>query len=394
MKNSARLALAAILLPCAAFGVYAPIPEQDQGKALSYRLGASIGHDDNIFGSATNPVDSAVYNITGEIIYNGSVTDQTFVSAGYKLSLDHFADRPGKRNLSSHTLSGRFAHAFSPATNIDISDIYMINENPESLLPGLTPFSTDQSFKRNEFNLRFTTGTTVTEKATVGIKYRNVLLAYDSASLAALLDRTENLAGVELAFAFLPETKLVGEYRYQDIAYDTAANLKDKTSHFFLAGFDHNPGQNLLVSGRVGGEARSRAAGGDTSVPYIEFTTRWNYTDGSFLSGGYTYTLEEPSDTLSYTDTRVNRFFVNLQHRLSALVTAGASFTYEPTQLQGRAPVADADENIMRTGLSLSWLPNRHWTVTASYDIDRVNSDVASRDQDRSRFNLSARLSF
>lgn len=395
MKTSVRLALFSFLLPVAVFGVYAPIPEQDQGKALSFRLGASVSHDSNIFGSSTNEIDSAVYTFSGEIIYNGSISDQTFASASYKLNIDHVADRPGapkNRDLFNHTLSGRLAHAFSQATNIDISNLYMISENPESLLPGLAPFATDQSFKRNEFNLRFTTS--AGQKGTLVAKYRNMMIGYDTAALATLLDRDENLLGAEFAFAFLPETKLVGELRYQDIAYDNGGALKDKESTFFLAGFDHNPNQNLLLSGRVGGESRDRASGGDTTSPYIELTTRWNYADGSFLSGGYTYLLEEPSDTVSYTDTRVNRFFVNLQHRLTALITAGASLTYEPSQLQGRAPVGDADETIVRSGVNLSWLPNRHWTVTATLDADRVDSDVASREQNRTRFGLSARYSF
>lgn len=392
MNAPIRLVLLVSLLPIAAFGVYAPIPEQDQGKALAYRLGASVSHDSNIFGAATGEIDSMVYSLTGEIIYSGSLTDQTFASASYKIALDHFADRPGKKDLTSHTLTGRLAHAFSQATSIDISELYMINENPESLLPGLAPFATDQSFKRNEFNLRFTTS--AGQKTTVVAKYRHMLMSYDNPNLATLLDRAENVAGFEAAYAMLPETKLIAEYRYQDIAYDSGGALKDKESNFLLAGFDHNPGENLLLSGRVGGENRSRAAGGDTTAPFIELSSRWNYADGSFLSGGYTYTLEEPSDTISYTDTRVNRFFANLQHRLSALVTAGASLTYEPTQLQGRAPVADADETIVRSGVNLSWLPNRHWTVTATFDVDRINSDIASRDQSRTRYGVSARFSF
>ncbi len=395
MKSFARFALFFTLLPVAVFGVYAPIPEQDQGKALSFRLGTSISHDSNIFGSSTNEIDSLVYSLSGEIIYNGSISDQTFASASYKINLDHVKDRPGapkNRDLFNHTLSGRLAHAFSPATNIDISNLFAMSENPESLLPGLAPFATDQSFQRNEFNIRFTTS--AGQKGTVVAKYRNMLMSYDTAALAALLDRSENLLGFEFAYAFLPETKLVGEFRYQDIAYDTGAALKDKDSNFLLVGFDHNPGENLLLSGRVGGEDRSRANGDDTTSPYIELSSRWNYADGSFLSGGYTYTIEEPSDTISYTDTRVNRLFVNLQHRLTALITAGASFTYEPSQLQGRAPVADADETIVRSGVNLSWLPNRHWTVTATLDVDRVDSDVASREQDRTRFGVSARYSF
>src|SRR5688572_33143460 len=103
MKTIPRLISAAVLSPALAFAVYAPIPEQEQGKALSYRLGASTYHDSNIFGGATNEIDSMVYNISGAISYNGSISDQTFASASYELSNDHVADRPGKQNLTSRS---------------------------------------------------------------------------------------------------------------------------------------------------------------------------------------------------------------------------------------------------------------------------------------------------
>ena len=111
MKTILRPLSVAALLPTLAFAVYAPIPEQEQGKALSYRLGASAYYDSNIFGGATNVIDSMVYNFSGAMIYNGSVDDQTFTSASYELNNDYVVDRPGRKNLTSHALSARIAHA-------------------------------------------------------------------------------------------------------------------------------------------------------------------------------------------------------------------------------------------------------------------------------------------
>jgi hypothetical protein len=156
MKSLPRLALLSACAPLAALAVYAPIPESDQGKALAYRLGASVYYDSNIFGAATNEVDSLVYNISPSVSFNSSVTDQTFVSAGYELSYDYIQDRPGKKSLTSHTLNGRVAHKFNEASSVDVSDAYIISKNPQSLLAGV-PLNTDQSFKRNEFNARYTT---------------------------------------------------------------------------------------------------------------------------------------------------------------------------------------------------------------------------------------------
>lgn len=391
MKKLTLLALPFAALTTAALAVYAPIPEQEQGKALSFRLGASVSHDSNIFGASTNEIDSMVYNVSPAILFNSSLSDQTFVSASYELSLDHMVDRPGSQNLTSHSFNGRVAHSFSPSTNVDLTEAYLIAKNPQSLLAGV-PLNTDQSFKRNEFDGRFTTS--AGQKTGVVVKYRNVLFNYDNANLAASLDRMEQLAGVELSYALLPETKLVGEYRYQNINYDQNGGSKDKQSHFLLGGADYTAKENLTLSGRAGFESRSRDAERDTTAPYLELSTRYAYADGSFLAGGYTYTLEESSDVARFTDTKVNRFFVNVQHRLSGAFTASGSLTYEPSQLQGRRNVADLDETTTRFGLGLSWVPGKNWTVTGTYDVDNVSSDDANRDQQRNRLGVSARVLF
>jgi hypothetical protein len=392
MKNPLRLvSVASLLFPAFAFAVYAPIPEQDQGKALTVRLGASIYHDSNIFGSPNNEVDSLVYSFTPGISYNASVSDQTFFSAGYDLTYDHIVDRPGRKNLTSHTASVRLAHAFSPDTNIDVSDRYQISKNPQSLLAGI-PLNTDQSFKMNEFNARF--ATPANEKTGLTFKLRHLSLAYDTAALATQLDRSDVLAGVEAAFAVLPETKVIGEYRYLNVGYDKNSAFKDKRSNFLLAGVDHSPSKQLTLTARAGFEDRTRERGTNVSSPYAELSGRYAYGEDSFLAGGYSYTIEEPSDVIRFSDSKVNRFFLNAQHRLSGAVTASGSVTFEPSQLQGIGSQRDLDEETTRFGLALSWTPTKNWTVTATYDVDHVTSDDAARSQDRNRYGVSARFSF
>ncbi|HEY8993300.1 MAG TPA: hypothetical protein VIM71_01330 [Lacunisphaera sp.] len=396
MKTLLRTLPVAALFPALTFAVYAPIPEQEQGKALSYRLGASAYYDSNIFGGATDEIDSMVYNFSGAISYNGSVDDQTFASGSYELSNDYVVDRPGSKNLTSHNLSARLAHAFAQDTNLDLSGAYSITKNPQSLRATGAPLNTDQSFKRGQLDARYTTSAGA--KTGVVAKYRFINFAYDSANLSADLDRSENLLGLEVNYAYLPETKLVAEYRYQDIGYDTnaPANSKDKTSHYFMGGFDYNPGKQLMVSGRAGFENRKRDSGSDTTAPYVELSSRYTYTEGSYLAAGYSYSFEEPSDVDHFTDAQVNRFFVNLQHQLSGAFTASGSITYEPSQLQARPgnPQGDIDETTTRLGLALSWRPSKNWTVTGTYDYDDVNSDDVNRGQIRDRLGVSARFTF
>lgn len=394
MKTTLRLLPFVALVPAVGLAVYAPIPDQEQGKALTYRLGASVSHDSNIFGGATGEIDSMVYNLTGEISYNGSISDQTFASASYELSNDHIVDRPGSKNLTNHTLEARVAHAFAQDTNIDLSATYAIAKNPQSLLAGV-PLNTDQSFKRGQFDGRYSTS--VSAKTGVVTKYRFMDYSYDTTSLAADLDRAEHLLGLEASFQFLPETKLVGEYRHQAIGYDTAGNTKDKTSNFYMVGFEHNPGPKLMVSGRAGLEDRSRDSGSDTTAPYVELSTRYTYAEGSFFAAGYMHTLEEPSDVDRFTDSQVNRLFVNVQHQLSGAFVASGSLTYEPSTLQGRpgpGGSVDIDEDTTRFGLALAWRPTKNWALIGTYDYDDVSSDDPNRGQNRSRLGVNARYTF
>jgi predicted porin len=392
MKTLIRFALLLAVLPTWALAVYAPIPDQEQGKPLTYRLGTSVYHDSNIFGAATGEIGSMVYNFTGAISYNGSIDDQTFASASYELSNDYETDRPGKNDLTNHTLNARLAHSFSSASNIDISGLYDISQNPQSLLNGV-PLNTDQSLKRGQFDARYTTA--AGQKTGVIVKYRFINYSYDDATLGTNLDRSESLAGLELSYALLPETKLVGEYRYQSIDYRAGSATKNKTSNFVMGGVDYNPGKNLLVSVRAGFEERKRKSTTDTTAPYAEISTRYTYAEGSFLAAGYTYAIEEPSDILNYTDVNVNRVFLNLQHRLTGTITASGSVTYAPSTLQGRGGVhVDINETTTRFGVGLSWQPTKNWSAAATYDLDDVNSDDPSRGQNRNRFGVSARYTF
>ncbi len=371
--------------------VYAPIPEQEQGKQLTVLVTAGISHDSNIFGAATSAISSTVYTFSPELKFNSSLTDQTFVSASYKLTLDHFTERPGDKTLDSHDLMGRVAHAFNANTNIDITETYTVSKNPESLLAGVA-INTDQSFKRNQLDGRFVTS--LSGKTTGTIKARTVNYSYDNAVLAASIDRTENLYGVEIGQAFLPEVKLVGEYRHQDVNYRSSGSTKDKQSDFLIGGVDYNVARKTTATGRLGYEWRKRDGERSSATPYVELSSKYDYAEKSFITAGYIYTFEETSNIATYTDTKVNRFFVNVQHAVSALIVASGSFSYEPSTLQGRRGVADVDEKTTRLGLALSYLISKNWSLSATFDHDNVNSDSPTRDLKRDRYGVSASFSF
>jgi hypothetical protein len=374
-----------------AWAIYAPLPDTTGEEPWSVTLRAGVMHDSNIFGAQNGAISSIVYQASPRVAFNGSLTDQTFAAFAYTLAIDHFQDRPGDKTLDSHDLYARLAHAFSATTNIDISDIYQISRNPESLLAGL-PVNSNQSFKRNEFDARFTTAPA--PKIGTVLKFRSVNFDYDNPSLGAQLDRTENLYGISGSHALLPELSLVAEYRREDIFYRVGGATKNKESDFLIGGFDYAIARKLSLGARLGMEWRSRASEQSTSGVYAEFSGKYDYAERSFLAGGYVHTLEESSNVTLYNDTEVNRFFVNVQHAVSALIVASGSLTYEPSELQGRRGVSDADETTTRAGVAITWLPTPRWSYSASFDHDKITSDDPVRGQQRNRFGVSAGYTF
>lgn len=391
MTFSRVLMLGGLLAALPALAVYAPIPEQEVEKDLKVSVRAGLSHDSNIFGAATQAVDSVVWTLAPRIDYTASPTAQTFVSAAYGLTLDRFEDRPGDRLIDSHDLSLRLAHAFSKATTLDLNDSYVVARNPESLLAGV-PLNTDQSFTRNQLDGRFSTP--LSPQTGLTLKGRSTYYKYRNDALGRNLDRTETLFGVSGEHTLVPELKLVGEYRFQDVSYRRAGDLKDKTSNYLMAGADYEVAQKTSVSGRLGFERRSRDGERDLTAPYAEVSAKHDYAPKSYVAGGYGYTVEETSDVIRFTDAKVHRFFGTVQHALTALIVASGSVTYEPAQLQGRRGVADIDETTLRAGAALTYLATKNWTATATLDRDHVRSDDPVRRLSRTRAALGATFRF
>jgi hypothetical protein len=391
MKFTSALIVIGLLGALPVRAVYAPIPEQEQGKDLTVTLAGGISYDSNIFGGATDAINSMVYSLAPKVVYNASLTDQTFFSGSYALTLDDIDRRPGTKLLDSHDLMLRVAHAFSKETVLDVSNDLMLSRNPQSLLNGV-PLNSDQSFRRDQLDLHFTTP--LTPKIGSEVKARLADTKYRNATLGRMLDRVENLYGFAGNYAILPELKAVSEYRHQDVYYWTQGETKNKHSDYLMAGFDYEAARKLTLSTRVGAEWRRRAGAASATAPYAEVSGRYEYAERSFLTGGYAYTFDESSDPSRFTDQKVNRFFVNVEHALTALIVASASVDIEPAVLQGRLGQPNLSETANRFGLALTYVPTKNWAISASYDLDRTRSDDPTRGMERHRAGLSTSYTF
>jgi hypothetical protein len=380
-----------LALCTAALAVYAPIPVQEQGKDLTISLEGGVTYNNNIFGAATDPIESIILEFSPKIAFNSSLTEQTFFSASYQPSLDYFTNRPNDKTVISHNVDARLAHSFSKTSVLDLTDAYAYDENPEALLNG-APVNTDQTLQSNEFDARLSFAPT--EKLGLVVKARSVYYDYINQFLGDELNRFENLYGMEADFTLLPEFKLAGEYRHQDIDYVTDPSDNNKHTDFLMVGFDYAAAPKLIASVRVGGEFRHLDGLGDQTTPYAEVSAKYAYAKGSFVAVGYTYSLEETSDPIHYSDEKTNRMFVNVEHSFTALIVGSASFDYEPSSLVGRPGVPDIEEDTTHAGVALTYLPAKNWKITASYDYDFVDSGLSFRGLNRTRLGVSSTVEF
>ena len=385
-------AVASSLGFCAlARAVYAPIPELEQGKDVTVSINSEISYNTNIFGAASGAIGSFDFLVSPKISVNESLTKQTFLSASYNPQLDYFDNRPGTKTVYGQEVDGRLAHAFSQTSDLDLDEKYSYQQNPESLLSGI-PVNSDQTLQSNEFDGRYSFSPV--EQLSMVLKARSVYYDYTNPALGDLLNRFENLYGMEFDYSLQRDLKIAGEYRHQDVDYENAPSQNNKHSDFLMAGFDYSVGPELTTSVRVGGEYRQRAGLSSETTPYAEVSGKYDYAKGSFVSVGYTYSLEETSNPILFSDEKLNRIFANVQHAFTPLIVGSVSYDYEPAQLNGRAGQVNINEDSTHAGVALTYLPAKNWSLTASYDYDFVDSGLSDRGMNRSRVGISAKVEF
>ena len=153
-----------------------------------------------------------------------------------------------------------------------------------------------------------------------------------------------------------------------------------------MAGFDYKPGPKLTASLRVGGEYTRRDGLSDETTPYVEFAAKYDYAQGVVHQRGLHVRPRgdiQPGAVLRREDEPDVREPPARLHRLRRRLGVRA------VRARRRSSAGPGRRTSRRTrptpGLALTYLPNKNWTVTASYDYDFVDSGISSRGMNRSR---------
>ena len=392
-------ACAAAFLACVcatpARAVYAPIPPVEQGRLLTVYLGAGSYYDTNIFGAATGGIGSMVYEMQPNAVFNFSVADQTFLTASYQASLDYFDNRPSAKLLVSHTINARLAHTFSPRFEGEINDTFQIIKNPESLLPGIAGAvaNPDQSLNYNRFEAKGAFIVTPRDSIKGALQAGN--FSYENPWLSHDLNLGQYTASLQAVHSVRENLQAIAEYRYEAIRYANDGDLKNKDSHALFVGADYAPSKLTAITARLGVEQLLRKNAPDATLPYIELAVKRDFFNDSYVSAGYTYSVDETSDVSTYTDMYTHHFFVNAQYGFTRQLLLATKVDWQPSRLNGRAGVAPSiHETDLKIGVSLTFLFGKDWSFSFTCDYDNIASDNSQRNLNRVRTGIHGRWVF
>ena len=195
-------------------------------------------------------------------------------------------------------------------------------------------------------------------------------------------DSTARLAS-SLQFNLTSRTGLVGEYRYETITYDTAPI--DSTTHFLLAGINHNLTEHLIVHLRAGESFRSLENAGDSALPYFEGSLDYVRSNHS-LNWVTSYGFESPT-TGDATTTKTLRTGVNLTYGLTSRLSSVAGIYYHHDDNQGGTGTGSTGtQDAFDLNLGLRYTINKHFTLHLDYNHTTQSSMGSIPGYSRNRY--------
>ena len=402
---------------------YAPtLTSMETSKPWSVSAALRGFYDDNYTTSPNGLKRSTVgYEVSPSASLNLPL-DQTFIGLSYEYSLRYFEDRRNHKYDQSHKFDARLDHAFSERYKLELSDSFVIAQEPEVLNPGIaaTPLRTKGNNIRNLGSISFTAQ--LTELFGLEFRYQNTFYDYqqnfhDTApmvSRSALLDRDEHLAAINARWQIAPETVGILGYQFGFVDFSSqesigmdpmtlaniASDVRNSRSHYLYVGADHRFNSQLNASVRVGAQYVDYYKQHKTAVgPYADASLTYQYAPGDSVQAGIRHTrastdvatINSAGDVTSAQE--VTALYAQLNHRitphlLGSLLVQGQRGTFERGSANGDV------EYYFLTTANLAYQINNHLLAEAGYNFDYVNSDQPGRDYTRNRVYLGIRATY
>jgi hypothetical protein len=364
-------------------------------KANPFHIAVSLrtGYDDNVNLTNTDTQDSWFSSLSAELTYNaGSPRTQIRLTLGGGVTYYWDQGSNGSNNTRDYDanayLSLAIVHKASPRLTLGatVYASYQTQPNFDTFSNGGIGFNrTNQNFF---YSLdKFTLGYLWAPRFATATSYTLGVVNYENADVSMFQDRYEHTIGNEFRFLLTPTTTLVAEYRFGLVDY-TDSDVRDSTSHYFLAGFDHNFSPRFNISARGGVEFRmfdDNSPQSDITNPYGEVTLQYSVSKATQINWTNRYSLEAPNIPEAFTSKRF-RTALSIRHAFTPRITAGLNVAYEHVNNVGALGFSDFNEDDLYLALMLRYAINRTWAVDAGYEFtDVMSPDSFTREFTRNR---------
>jgi hypothetical protein len=354
---------------------------------------------------------------------------QTTAGLSYQYGMRWYEDRTSHQVDHSHQLNGNLSHSFTERYKVDLTDSFVLAQEPEVLAPTGGPVPTllrsEGDNIRNTAKVNLTT--TWTELFSTVLGYSNNYYDYQEdfgdvrrngtlvtfGSRSALLDRIEHLITLNGRWQALPKTVALLGYQYEIVDYTSKdplnalgnfPNQRDKNSHYAYVGIDQEFTPTLNGSVRVGAEFSqydNLPTGNDDQLsPYADANLTWIYNkvanQNSYVQAGVRHSRTQ-TDVPTWAgnlvlDAETTAVYGTLNHRITAKLTGNVLGQYQNSILD--AGVNSATEHFFIAGVKLSYDITDYLAADIGYNYDRLDSDIAGRGFTRNRVFVGVRATY
>ena len=329
---------------------------------IQITAGMDMGYDDNA--TLTPSGEGSLFvgeNVT--LSYNRSTEPTQFYLLGIGRFDQYFNvsrnDVDGNVTMSlTHNFSTRFSFYASVFAAYQSQPNFSANVGPENVI-------SDHFYTTDIFSLTyhwFPRFSMITSYTFNRVKYAQV-------SIGNSQDRVDNTFSEKFQFSLTRRSNLLAEYRFETINYDTAPT--DSTTHFILAGIDHNLTEHLIVHARAGESFRSLENEGSTASPYLESVVDY-VSSNHALSWTSSYGFESPT-AAGVTTTKTWRTGLKSTYWLTSRLNSTAGVYYHHDENTGGTSSTGTQDSFDLT-LGLLYTINKHFSLGLNYNHTTLGS--------------------
>ena len=396
-----------VTLGVAAFSA-AGLQAADAGKVWEVTASLRGFYDDN-YTTSPEALAEESWGIEVSPGFNltiGEGTDLEF-SAGYAFGMRYYEDRESDNEDYGHELGISLNKAFSDTSLLQLSDSFVIAQEPE-ILNGGTPLRIEGDNLRNTLSASYRQVLAGNILGELG--YGNSIFDYEEAYHSALLDRSHNQVNLDVIYDMGQTEYFVG-YKFASTDFDGGelkvpgldfkSDARDNDSNYGYVGVRHQLNKEFVASAQVGAQyvdyynfdLMPGLIPEDETSPYVSAVMEWGYAEGSQLVAGLS--LARGATDLQAADQEISAVYAQFLHKVTAKVHGTLTARYQDSEISGGGVKVDGkEESLLLLGASLTYaIADNIWAELA-YNYDELDSDIPHRSFERNYMSIGIGTSY